>query len=114
MRFRSGGSFAAGLLVAAAVLWSFATTDVELSRLMSAGPRIADFLGRMFPPDPSVMQEIMTGSAETLRIAILGSLGAVILSIPSRRRAYRLTTAANMLMRWYRPRSIGRFGRFWP
>jgi len=82
MRFRSGGSFAAGLLVAAAVLWSFATTDVELSRLMSAGPRIADFLGRMFPPDPSVMQEIMTGSAETLRIAILGSLGAVILSIP--------------------------------
>ena len=37
MRFRSGGSFAAGLLVAAAVLWSFATTDVELSRLMSAG-----------------------------------------------------------------------------
>ena len=82
MRFRSGGSFAAGLLVVAAVLWSFATTDVELSRLMSAGPRIADFLGRMFPPDPTVMQEIMTGSAETLRIAILGSLGAVILSIP--------------------------------
>ena len=36
----------------------------------------------MVPPDPTVMNEIMKGSAETLRIAILGSLGAVILSVP--------------------------------
>jgi len=82
MRSRSFGSFAAATLVAVIVLWSLATTDVELSRLVSAGPRIADFLGRMFPPDPSVMEEIVRGSAETLRIAILGTLGAVFLSVP--------------------------------
>ena len=82
MRSRGFGGFAAGALVAGAILWSFATTDVELSRLQSAGPRIADFLGRMVPPDPTVMNEILKGSAETLRIAILGSLGAVLLSVP--------------------------------
>ena len=82
MRSRGFGGFAAGALVAGAVLWSFATTDVDLSRLLSAGSRIADFLGRMVPPDPTVMNEILKGSAETLRIAILGSLGAVLLSVP--------------------------------
>lgn len=82
MRARDLGGFWAGILVAAVVLWSLVTTDVQLSRLVSAGPRIADFLGRMFPPDPTVMDEIWKGSAETLRIAILGTVGAVILSIP--------------------------------
>ena len=82
MRSRNLGGFWAGMLVAGVVLWSLITTDVELSRLLSAGPRIADFLGRMFPPDPTVMDEIWKGSAETLRIAILGTVGAVILSVP--------------------------------
>ena len=82
MESRGWGGFATGGLVAGAVLWSLATTDVELSRLFSAGPRIGDFLARMFPPDPSVMTEIINGSAETLRIAILGTLGAVLLSGP--------------------------------
>lgn len=82
MRARGFGSFTAAILVAGAVLWSLVTTDVELSRLVSSGPRIADFLGRMFPPDPTVMDEIVSGSAETLRIAILGTLGSVLLSVP--------------------------------
>ncbi len=82
MRSRDLGGFWAGMLIAGAVLWSLVTTDVELSRLLSAGPRIADFFGRMFPPDPTVMEEIWKGSAETLRIAILGTVGAVVLSIP--------------------------------
>ena len=82
MAFRGFGGIATSGLIAAAILWSFATTDVEFSRLLSAGPRIADFFGRMFPPDPTVMAEIKKGSAETLRIAILGTLGAVILSVP--------------------------------
>ena len=82
MRSRNLGGFWAGMLVAGVVLWSLITTDVELSRLLSAGPRIADFLGRMFPPDATVMDELWKGSAETLRIAILGTLGAVIFSVP--------------------------------
>ncbi|WP_242679085.1 PhnE/PtxC family ABC transporter permease [Rhodobacter calidifons] len=65
-----------------AVLWSFAKVDADLSRILSAGPRVAEFLGRMVPPYPSVLPEILKGSAETLRIAVLGTLGAVILSVP--------------------------------
>lgn len=82
MRSRGTGGFVAWALVAGAVLWSAVTADVDLSRLLMAGPRVVDFLGRMFPPDPTVMGEIIKGSAETLRIAILGSVGAVILSVP--------------------------------
>lgn len=82
MRSRDFSGFAARAFVLGAVLWSFTSTDVEISRLLTAGSRIGDFLGRMFPPDASVMEEIVKGSAETLRIAILGTLGAVILSIP--------------------------------
>lgn len=81
-RSRDLSGFAAGGAIACAILWSLATTDVEISRLLSSAPRIADFLGRMFPPDPTVTNEIMLGSAETLRIAILGTLGAVLLSVP--------------------------------
>jgi len=82
MRSRDRGGFWTGMMVAGVVVWSLVTADVELSRLLTAGPRIADFFGRMFPPDPTVIDEIWKGSAETLRIAILGTVGAVILSVP--------------------------------
>ncbi|MEM7693225.1 MAG: phosphonate ABC transporter, permease protein PhnE [Pseudomonadota bacterium] len=79
---RGWSGFLAGLALAAAILWSLFTADVDLSRVVSAGPRIAEFLGRMVPPDTTVMPQIIAGTAETLRIAILGTLGAVILSVP--------------------------------
>lgn len=82
MAGRGFSGFLAGALIGAAVLWSFVTTEVEFGRLLSAGPRIADFIGRMIPPDPTVTAEIVKGSAETLRIAILGTLGSVVLSVP--------------------------------
>lgn len=82
IRHGGWGGFLTGVFLGAVVLWSFATSDMDLSRLRSAGPRIAEFVGRMIPPDPTVMAEIVDGTAETLRIAILGTLGAVILSVP--------------------------------
>lgn len=82
IRHRGWGGFMTSVFLGAVVLWAFATSDMDLSRILSAGPRIADFLGRMVPPDPNVMTEIVDGTAETLRIAILGTLGAVILSVP--------------------------------
>lgn len=82
MRPRGMDNIATSVLIAAIVLWAFATTDVDFLRIISSGPRLADFLGRMFPPDPSVIPEIWKGTTETLRIAILGSLGAVVLSVP--------------------------------
>ena len=69
-----------GLLIATVVLWAIATTDAELDKLAAAGPRLANFLERMLPPDFSVWPEVWQGLLETLRIAVIGTLGCVILS----------------------------------
>jgi phosphonate transport system permease protein len=69
------------LAIAAAVVWAAATTDIAWDRLAEAGPRLWEFLGRMLPPDASVMPEVARGLAETLRIAILGTLGCVVASL---------------------------------
>ncbi|MFW8595268.1 phosphonate ABC transporter, permease protein PhnE [Cribrihabitans neustonicus] len=63
-----------------AVLWAAGNADIGLDKLPGAGLRLAEFLGRMMPPDLSVWPEVLTGLAETLRIAILGTLFAVVLS----------------------------------
>lgn len=79
-RVASWGALWPSLVIGAAVLWAGVTTEVEPARLIEAGSRIAEFLGRMLPPDPSVMPEVVKGTAETLRIAILGTLGCVAAS----------------------------------
>ncbi|GAB5377781.1 MAG: phosphonate ABC transporter, permease protein PhnE [Acuticoccus sp.] len=79
---RGWSGFGAGLALAAAVLWSLATADMELSRLVSAGPRIAEFLGRMVPPDPTVLPRSSTVLPRRCASPFLGTLGAVILSVP--------------------------------
>ncbi len=68
------------LVPGGAVLWALAGADIEAARIIGAGARLADFLGRMVPPDLSVWRDMMTGLAETLRIAVLGTLFAVVLS----------------------------------
>ena len=50
MRPREASGFTMTLLIAGAVLWAFMSTEVDLARLFSSGPRIAEFLGRMWPP----------------------------------------------------------------
>jgi len=66
--------------IAVVVVWALATTEADPGRLAAAGPRLADFLSRMWPPDLSVWPEVWQGLTETLRIAILGTLGCVVLS----------------------------------
>ena len=81
---RRARSWAAGawpsLLIAGAVLWALATTDIDMDRATSAGPRLYSFLERMFPPDLSVWPEVWDGMAETLRIAVIGTAGCIVLS----------------------------------
>lgn len=66
--------------IALIVVWAAVSADVDLEKLLRSGPRMADFLGRMIPPNFSVWPEVQKGLLETLRIAILGTLGSVILS----------------------------------
>ncbi|MGB0506985.1 MAG: phosphonate ABC transporter, permease protein PhnE [Pikeienuella sp.] len=68
------------LLILGAVIWAAVTADVEFDKLASSGPRLIGFFARMIPPDFSIWPELLQGLAETLRIAILGTIGAVFLS----------------------------------
>ncbi|MFV2034261.1 MAG: phosphonate ABC transporter, permease protein PhnE [Halocynthiibacter sp.] len=68
------------VLIGAAVLWAGATTEVDPERLAASAGRMVEFLARMWPPDFTIMTELKKGLAETLRIAILGTLGSVVLS----------------------------------
>lgn len=68
------------LVIGAAVLWAMAGTEIDAARLAQAGARTVDFLGRMVPPDPTVLPEVAEATLETLRIAILGTVGCVIAS----------------------------------
>jgi len=62
------------------VLWAVITTDIDAERVISSGARIAEFLARMIPPDFSVMPDVVKGTAETLRIAVLGTTGCILMS----------------------------------
>ncbi|MBI1495431.1 phosphonate ABC transporter, permease protein PhnE [Halocynthiibacter styelae] len=68
------------VLIGGAILWAGFSADIGTDKLGSAAPRLGNFLARMFPPDWSVWPEILKGLLETLRIAILGTFFAVLLS----------------------------------
>lgn len=70
-----------GLVIGAVILWSLATADADLEKLGAAGPRVANFFDRMFPPDLSIWPTVLDGLLETLNIAVIGTLGSVIASI---------------------------------
>lgn len=74
------GHFSLSLMLAVLILWSWTGSDLDLHRLAASGTRIVEFLGRMMPPDLSVLPVVIESSAETLRIAVLGTVGCVMLS----------------------------------
>jgi len=73
----AGTVAAAGLLVAA-------THSSELSgpALLDGLPHIADFVSRMFPPDPSELATAVQLMWETLGIALTGTFFGIILALP--------------------------------
>ncbi len=74
--------WALGLGVAAAFLWSAHATEVSAFRLIEGLPFMADFIRRMVPPDLSVLGNAMRGAAQTLQIAVVGTLVAAVLALP--------------------------------
>lgn len=94
-RQRSLGHFSLSVALAVVVIWSWIGSDFELHKLAASGTRIVDFLGRMMPPDLSVMPVVIESSAETLRIAVLGTVGCVLLS-----GFFGILAAENLTARW--------------
>lgn len=87
---------AAGLLaLVLAIAWSWQGTDFDLGRLLGSGAPLAEFLGRMMPPETGVFETVLQGTAETVQIALLGTFLAVLGSLP-----LGLLAAVNLAPAW--------------
>lgn len=88
------------LLVAITVAaWKVMTKDTTWAFVLSAPAQAADIASRMFPPRWSYMDKLWWPIWETLNIATIGTLLAVILGTPLAFLAARNTTPSGMLLR---------------
>ncbi|MHA1158560.1 MAG: phosphonate ABC transporter, permease protein PhnE [Alphaproteobacteria bacterium] len=75
------GPFLVSIALAILVLWAWTGSEIDFGRLADGGGRIVAFIGRMIPPDLSVLPVVVESSLETIRIAVLGTVGSVVLSV---------------------------------
>lgn len=72
-------------VVAAAIgvyWWSVRGTEVSLGEFAYGLPAIWEMLSHMFPPDPSILPELVWPVIETLQIGILSTMIATIIAFP--------------------------------
>jgi phosphonate transport system permease protein len=104
-RHRTSGSrltlwFGWLLLVAITVAsWKVMTKDTIWAFVLSAPAQAADIAGRMFPPRWSYMEKLWWPIWETLNMATIGTLLAVVFGTPLAFLAARNTTPSRLIFR---------------
>jgi phosphonate transport system permease protein len=93
--------WAGGLAIFAAFIWSVWSTEVSAGRLLEGVPFMLDFVGRMLPPDPSVLGQALRGALQTLQIAVVGTAVGAVLALPVAFAAAR-NTAPRWVFYWTR------------
>jgi phosphonate transport system permease protein len=79
--------------------WAWHGVGFDPAVLAGSLPRLAEFLGRMVPPDLSVAQTVAVSTIETLQIALLGTALSAVASL-----FLGLLAAANLTPVWvHRP-----------
>lgn len=87
----------------AALALSWRGTEFQPLQLVGSLPRIAEFLGRMVPPNWSVWEVVARASLETLEIAVLGTFIGLVASFP-----LGFLAASNLTPGWiHHPIKIG-------
>lgn len=81
-RRRRLGRFITILIAAVVVIGSWQFMDISVTNIDTVPREIADLLNRMYPPDVAYTGEIVGPLIETVHIAALGTVGALMLSIP--------------------------------
>jgi phosphonate transport system permease protein len=66
----------------ASFLWSWVKIDMSIFGFFSDFQNVINLFGRMYPPDFAEISTVISAMIETLWIALLGTLGAVLLSYP--------------------------------
>jgi len=72
-------AWGAGLLV---VAWAVHGSQIDPATLVEGLPHMADFVRRMFPPNVTVAPSLIGPTLETVQMAIVGTLLAILLAIP--------------------------------
>jgi phosphonate transport system permease protein len=87
----TGGAVLA--VVIATLAFGFHAVEFDLGRLIKGWPWIVDFLDRAFPPDfQAVLSEVLKSMSITLATAMIGTLLAAILALPTSLLAARNLT----------------------
>lgn len=60
----------------------FSTVKVDPGKLVEGLPKIASWLPQMFPPDLHDIKQVLSDAFQTLAMATVGTIGAVLLCIP--------------------------------
>ena len=71
-----------GVLALAVLWWAARGSQVSFGELAKGLPWIADFLGRMVPPNWAFLDKLVVPAIETVQIALWGTLLAVVLAVP--------------------------------
>src|SRR6185437_3067612 len=74
--------FAFYLFAVLALVISLRTIDVIPEFLYDAPDQMVDLVGRMWPPDLSYVGPTLKGLIETLHIATLGTIIAIVMAVP--------------------------------
>lgn len=87
---------AGGLLVLVALIaWAWSGADFHLKKLVAGLPRMAEFFSRMVPPDTTVAKTVVVSTAETVQIALIGTVLSAAASF-----VLGLLAAENLASRW--------------
>lgn len=77
------------------IAWAWTGTDFDIEKLLSSMPRIADFFGRLVPPDMTVAKTVFVSTGETVQIAVFGTFISTVASF-----FLGILAAENISPRW--------------
>ena len=75
-------TIANAVVIVAVLGWAWQGTGITLGALVSGLPDMANFVSRLFPPNPAVIPDAIGPILETVQMAIVGTLLAVVLAVP--------------------------------
>jgi phosphonate transport system permease protein len=71
-----------GAVAGAVVVWAWLGTGITVGALVEGLPNMADFVSRLFPPNWAAARDAVGPLAETVQMAIIGTLLAVVIALP--------------------------------
>jgi len=69
------------LLLILLFVWAMRGADIDLEQTAEGLPRLAEFFGRLFPPNVEAAATVFQATLETLQIAMAGTLLSIVASV---------------------------------